>query len=88
MGECPRLRKAPEKGREGMRKLALLVAMLAMVLAAAAPAFAAGRGAGGGVTVEEFVCFRSAGDKIQLGTGKVVTTPSGNANVVCTGQPF
>ena len=70
-----------------MRKLALLVAMLAMVLAAAAPAFA-GQGGGGGATSEEFVCFRSTGDKIQLGTGKVVTTPSGNVNVVCTGQPL
>ena len=134
-----------------MRKLALLVAMLAMVLAAAIPAFAqrqegdgqegeedciqlthpatpclpqeeaggaepveattpeevgaepveatvpsqdapaeaaAASGPGGGATVEEFVCFRSTGDKIRLGTGKVVTTPSGNVNVVCTGQSF
>ena len=71
-----------------MRKLALLVAVLAMVLAAAAPAFAAGRGAGGGATVEEFVCFRSTGDKILLGTGKAITTPSGNVKVVCTGQPL
>ena len=45
-------------------------------------------GPGGGATSEEFVCFRSAGDKVKLGTGKVVTTPSGNANVVCTGQAF
>ena len=133
-----------------MRKLALLVAMLAMVLAAAIPAFAqqqegagqegeedciqltypatpclsqeaggaepveattpeevgaepveatvpsqdapaeeaAASGSGGGATSEEFVCFRSTGDKIRLGTGKVVTTPSGNVNVVCTGQSF
>ena len=83
----PSVAQTPEKGREGMRKLTLLVAMLAMVLATAVPAFAAGQG-GGGATVEEFVCFRSVGDEIRLGTGKVVTTPSGNANVVCTGQPF
>ena len=66
----------------------LLVAMLAMILAAAAPAFAAGQGAGGGVTVEEFVCFRSAGDEIRLDTGKAITTLSGNVNVVCTDEPL
>jgi len=71
-----------------MRKLALLVAALVMVIVAAVPAFAAGRGEGGGATTEEFVCFFSAGDQIRLGTGKVVTTPSGNVNVVCTGQPL
>ena len=132
-----------------MRKLALLVAMLAMVLAAAIPAFAqqqegdgqegeedciqltypatpclpqemdgaepveattpeevgaepveatvpsrdapaeeAASGSGGGATSEEFVCFRSTPNKVKLGTGKVVTTPSGNVNVVCTGQAF
>ena len=71
-----------------MRKPALMVAMLATMLAAAAPAFAAGQGTGG-ATVEEFVCFRSPGDKIKLGTGKVLTTPSGNVNVICTGKkPF
>ena len=84
----PSVAQTPEKGRTRMGKLALLVAMLAMVLETAVPAFAAGQGGGGGATVEEFVCFRSAGDEVRLGTGKVVTTPSGNANVVCTGQPF
>jgi hypothetical protein len=47
----------------------------------APPAFATGQG--GGATVEEFVCFLSTGDQIRLGTGKVVTTPSGNVHVVC-----
>jgi hypothetical protein len=50
-----------------MRKLALMVAMVAMVLATAAPAFATDRGRGGGATIEEFVCFFSAGDNIRLG---------------------
>ena len=71
-----------------MRKLMLLVAMLAMVLATAAPAFATGQGGGGGATVEEFVCFRSTGDEVRLGTGKAITTPSGNTNLVCTGKPL
>ncbi|CAN5718442.1 hypothetical protein BH20ACT11_BH20ACT11_16700 [soil metagenome] len=71
-----------------MRKLALMVAMLAMVLATAAPAFAADRGRGGGATIEEFVCFFSAGDNTRLGEGKVVTTPSGKTHIVCTGKPI
>ncbi len=54
-----------------------------MLSAAAFPALAQGNGA----THEEFVCFRSTGEEIRLGTGKVVTTPSGNVHVVCTGEP-
>ncbi len=60
----------------------------------ASPAFAAGQGGGGqgvearGATIEEFVCFRQTGDRIRLGTGKVITTPSGNVQVVCTGKPL
>ncbi len=65
--------------------LAALTATL-LVSLSAAPALAAGQG--GGATLEEFVCFRSTPEKIQLGTGKVVTTPSGNVNIVCTGKPF
>ncbi len=74
-----------------MRKLArmvAMVAMVAMVLATAAPAFATDRGRGGGATIEEFVCFFSAGDNIRLGEGKVVTTPSGKTHIVCTGKPI
>jgi hypothetical protein len=56
-----------------------------MLSVAAFPALA---GSGGGATQEEFVCFRSAGEKMKLGTGKVITTPSGNVNVVCTGKPI
>ena len=53
-----------------------------------APAEEEASGPGGGATSEEFVCFRSTPNKAKLGTGKVVTTPSGNVNVVCTGRPF
>ena len=54
----------------------------------APPAFAAGQGEveGSGATIEEFVCFRETGNEIRLGTGKVITTPSGNVRVVCTGR--
>ncbi len=61
---------------------------------AAPPAFAAGEGEGGqevegrGATIEEFVCFRDTGDGIRLGTGLVITTPSGEVRVVCTGRPL
>lgn len=69
-----------------------IVPLLAAACAAAmslsvAPAFAGGQGGDGGATFEEFVCFRSTPNEPKLGTGKVVTTPSGNVNVVCTGRP-
>ena len=68
-------------------RLFMLAALTAtLVSLSAAPASAAGQG--GGATMEEFVCFRSTPKKIQLGTGKVVTTPSGNVHIVCTGKPF
>ena len=70
------------------RRIKLLLAAVcagATVALSAAPAFAAGQ-QGGGATSEEFVCFRSAGEQVKLGTGKVITTPSGNENVVCTGK--
>ena len=70
-----------------MLLLAAISAAATMTLSAA-PAFAVGQDAGGGATIEEFVCFRSAGDEIRLGTGKIVTTPSGNVSVVCTGEPL
>jgi hypothetical protein len=71
-----------------IRLFMLAVFMAAMMSLSAAPAFAADQGRGGGATFEEFVCFRSTPKKIKLGTGKVVTTPSGNVNVVCTGKPL
>ena len=52
------------------------------------PAFAAEASEGRGATVEEFVCYRDAGDRIMIGTGKVIVTPSGQAHLVCTGQPL
>ena len=54
----------------------------------ASPAFAAHASAGGGATIEEFVCYPSVPDRIKLGTGKVITTPSGRTHMVCTGQPL
>ncbi len=69
-----------------VRRVAAVVGASALMLSmAAVPALA---GSGGGATQEEFVCFRSNGEKIKLGTGKVITTPSGNVNVVCTGAPI
>ncbi len=75
----------------GRRRLVLLLAATtaAMTMSLSAPsAFATGREEGRGATFEEFVCFRSTDDQIRLGTGKVVTTPSGNVHVVCTGKPW
>ena len=69
------------------RRLGMLLAatgVVATMSMSAPPAFADARGA----TIEEFVCFRSAGDRIGLGTGRVITTPSGEVHVVCTGQPL
>ena len=73
------------------KRLGLLLAAsgaAATLSLTAQPVFAGGHGGGGGVTVEEFVCFRSAGDRIALGAGKVITTPSGHVQVVCTGRPL
>lgn len=64
------------------------ISAAATMASSAAPAFAVDQDAGGGAPIEEFVCFRSDGDEMRLGTGKVVTTPSGNVNVVCTGEPL
>lgn len=73
------------------RQLAALVAATgaaASILLSAPPAFADGHGKGGGATHEEFVCDRATGNKIRLGTGKIITTPSGNTHLVCTGKPL
>ena len=69
------------------RRLGVLLAatgMVATMSMSAPPALADG----GGATVEEFVCFRSNGDRIGLGTGRVITTPSGEVLVVSTGEPL
>lgn len=70
------------------RRLAVWLAsgVLATVGLTASPA--AAQDEGRGATIEEFVCFRSSGDHVRLGTGKVITTPSGNVQIVCTGQPL
>ena len=79
------------------RRVGLILAAtgaVATMSLSAPPAFAAGQGEGGkevearGATIEEFVCFRETGNGIGLGTGKVITTPSGNVRVVCTGKPL
>ncbi len=73
------------------RRLGLLLAgagAAAVMLVSAPPAFAVGQGRGGGATVEEFVCFFESGEKVRLGTGKIVATPSGNVHSVCTGRPL
>ena len=73
------------------RRLGLLLAAtgaVATMSLSAPPAFAAPEDEGRGATIEEFVCFRSHGDRIALGTGKVITTPSGQVRVVCTGKPL
>jgi len=75
----------------GKRRLGLLPAASSTAVTlslSAPPAFAAGEDEGGGATMDEFVCYRSAGDRVMLGTGKVVTTPSGETHVVCTGEPL
>ncbi len=69
------------------RGLLLAATGAAVISLSAPPAFATGRDGAGGATIEEFVCFRSTGDRIRLGTGKAITTPSGEVRVVCTGAP-
>ena len=69
------------------RGLVLAATGAAAISLSAPPAFASGNDARG-ATTDEFVCFRSTGDRIRLGTGKVITTPSGEVRVVCTGAPL
>ena len=59
-----------------------------MMLVSAPPALAVGQDGGGGATVEEIVCFRTTGQGIRIGTGKIITTPSGDVRTVCTGRPL
>ncbi len=72
------------------RRMGLLLAATAATAMSlsAAPASAAPQVEGRGATIEEFVCFRETGNGVRLGTGKVITTPSGNVQFVCTGKPF
>ena len=73
------------------RRLGLLLAgasASATMLVSAPQALAVGQGGGGGATVEEFVCFRTTGQGIRIGTGKIITTPSGDVRMVCTGRPL
>ena len=73
-----------------MRKRRLAAGLASGVLATVAltSSPAAAQDDGRGATIEEFVCFRSSGDDVRLGTGRVITTPSGNVQIVCTGQPL
>ncbi|MCA1707772.1 MAG: hypothetical protein LC808_32675 [Actinobacteria bacterium] len=66
--------------------LSLASGMVATVSLSSSPALAAGHDEGRGATIEEFVCFRSTGDEVRLGTGRVITTPTGNVRIVCTGE--
>ena len=71
------------------QRLGLLLAGVgatATMLVSAPPALAQSRGQG--ATFEEFVCFRSAGENIKIGTGKVITRPNGEVHLICTGQPL
>ncbi len=72
------------------RRTGLLLAATAAAAMSlsAVPAGAATEPEGRGATMEEFVCFRETGNRVGLGTGKVITTPSGNVQVVCTGKPL
>ena len=71
-----------------MRRRRLVVLLAAAGMAAGMVTAPAALADGGGATVEEFVCYHSAGDRITLGTGRVITTPDGEVRVVCTGQPL
>jgi hypothetical protein len=73
-----------------MRKRRLAAGLASGVLATVGltSSPAAAQDDGRGATIEEFVCFRSSGDDVRLGTGRVITTPSGNVQIVCTGQPL
>lgn len=60
-----------------------------VMLLSAPSAVASDHNEGRGATVEEFVCFKSTGDdRVRVGTGKIITTPSGNSQFVCTGKPL
>ncbi len=74
--------------RRGLGLLLATASAAVTMSLSTSPAVAAGHGQGEGATFEEFVCYRSSGEKVRLGTGKVITTPSGNVHVVCTGQPL
>ncbi|HEV2069375.1 MAG TPA: hypothetical protein VGR26_06245 [Acidimicrobiales bacterium] len=75
-------------GRRRLGQILGATGAAAMLLLTAPPAVASDHNQRRGATIDEFVCFRSAGDRIQVGTGKVITTPSGNSQFVCTGQPL
>ncbi len=70
------------------RRLALWLASGVVATMSLSSSAAVAAGHDEGATIEEFVCFRSTGDQVRLGTGIVITTPSGNVQVVCTGQPL
>ena len=74
--------------RRRIRLLLAATGVAATVSLSAPPAVAVGQGEDGGATIEEFVCFRETGNGIRIGTGKIITTPSGHVHLVCTGEPL
>ena len=76
-------------GRRRLGQILGATSVAAVMLLSAPPAVATDQNEGSGATVEEFVCFKSTGgDRVRLGTGKIITTPSGNSQFVCTGKPL
>ena len=74
--------------RRRLGRILGLTGAAAMMLLAAPPAVAGDHNQDRGATIEEFVCYKSTGDKTRIGTGKVITTPGGNSHTVCTGEPL
>ena len=75
-------------GRRRLGRVLGVTGAAAMMLLAAPPAVAGDHSQDRGATIEEFVCYKSTGDKTRIGTGKVITTPSGHSRLVCTGKPL
>lgn len=75
-------------GRRRLGRILGVTGAAAMMLLSAPPAVAGDHSQDRGATVEEFVCYKSTGDRTRIGTGKVITTPNGNSHLVCTGEPL
>lgn len=76
-------------GRRRLGRILGVTGAAAVMLLSAPPAVASDHNEGRGATVEEFVCYKSiGGDRVRVGTGKIITTPSGNSQLVCTGKPL
>ena len=76
-------------GRRRLGQILGATSAAAVMMLSAPPAAAGDHKEGRGATVEEFVCYKSTGgDRVRVGTGKIITTPSGNSQLVCTGKPL